>query len=166
MRKKITKQYIHEHFEKLFFNKENIKTDESFVKEILHDHLSFVPNKKLYKFRTCNDENFSTLEAGTIWMSKPDEFHDIFDCTINVDLKRNGNKIINWFKNNNVEIALHFLNEASKQQDIPFDIDVEYVKEIANNCISPSGKMIKSKTEAYISHSNVQKRGAAILMPT
>lgn len=70
-----------------------IGTDEQLTKTVLRNHLEFIPHKKLYKFRTCSKRNFDTLAENCIWMSPANSFPDPFDNTINIDLKRNSQKL-------------------------------------------------------------------------
>jgi hypothetical protein len=147
---KITKQYVHDYFEKLFFNRSLIRTDGSLVKEILNDHLSYIPNKKLYKFRECKDDNFDVLESKSIWMASADTFNDLFDCTINIDLPRNIKKIEQWFRDNYADIII-YLYKLKYGQDIELpDFDKVYLQSVIQEFFSPSGRIIISKIDAYI----------------
>ena len=69
--------------------REQIKSNEQLVREVIEKRLTFLPRKKLYKFRTCSNQNFQTLEENCIWMSLASSFHDSFDNTINIDPKEN-----------------------------------------------------------------------------
>ena len=44
-----------------------------------------LPNK-LYKYQSCNDDNFNNLRKKSFWFKKPGEFNDPFDCNINFQL--------------------------------------------------------------------------------
>ena len=69
--------------------REEIKSNEQLVREVIEKRLTFLPRKKLYKFRTCSNQNFKTLKENCIWMSLASSFHDSFDNTINIDPKEN-----------------------------------------------------------------------------
>ena len=45
---------------------------------------------KLYKFRECNNQNFSALSQNCIWMPKAKDFIDISDCSpaVKFDFKK------------------------------------------------------------------------------
>ncbi|WP_324824305.1 DUF2971 domain-containing protein [Sinanaerobacter sp. ZZT-01] len=45
-------------------------------------HLKYIPRKKLYRYRKCNDRELQILEENSIWLSDPEKFPDMFDATI------------------------------------------------------------------------------------
>ena len=46
------------------------------------NHLRYIPYKCLYRYRRCEEREFTTLENDSIWMSAPETFSDVFDSTI------------------------------------------------------------------------------------
>lgn len=57
-------------------------SDMQRLKSIVATHLKYIPHKKLYRYRKCNEKEFQTLEGNSIWLSDPEEFSDMFDATI------------------------------------------------------------------------------------
>ena len=102
----LEEKYIDEYYGFLIKNQERLKTDEKLVRETLASHLSHVP-KKLYKYRTCNRQNFKALKEKQIYMPCADDFKDPFDYTLNFDLSKQteelekfyGKKILELNKN-------------------------------------------------------------------
>ena len=46
------------------------------------EHITFIPRKKLYRYRSFNERELNTLKNNSIWLSSPSSFPDIFDATI------------------------------------------------------------------------------------
>ena len=144
------KEYKWQHFNRLITLGNSIKTDEYLVKDILHDHLINIPNMMLYKYRKCEEFNFDSLLNNNIWMSKPDDFNDLFDCTINIDLKRNNDKVQKWFKENIVAIVTNIINSANGRNKLPYNVDINFVREIINQFFTPSGHLLKKNFDEYL----------------
>lgn len=72
---------------------EAIKTDKEITEKVISARLQFIPRKKLYKFRPCEERHFQLLDENCIWMPPADSFVDLFDSTINIDLLKNSNSI-------------------------------------------------------------------------
>ena len=53
---------------------------------LLLDHLKEIPSK-LYKYRTCNEDNFKVLENNELWLSSAENFCDPFVCRISFSIK-------------------------------------------------------------------------------
>lgn len=117
---------------------DRIKTEQSLVNDVLREHLCRIPNKKLYKFRTCSVQNFKTLEENCIWMPPASAFQDTFDCAINVDFEANAPELELWMKNNYLIFYLKFLKDFSKrigiEIDYPKDVIQQYIKTCVNDC--------------------------------
>lgn len=45
-------------------------------------HFQEIPNQRLYKYRVCNQNNFSALEKNSIYLSRASEFPDVFDSKL------------------------------------------------------------------------------------
>lgn len=64
------------------------------------DHLKTVPSF-LYKYRSCNENNFKALEDNSIWVSSAEQFIDPYDCRLPFSIKdlstRKINKLMKWF---------------------------------------------------------------------
>ncbi|MCH5152531.1 MAG: DUF2971 domain-containing protein [Clostridiales bacterium] len=50
------------------------------------DHLKTVP-KCLFKYRSCNANNFKALEDNSIWVSSAEQFMDPYDCRLPFSIK-------------------------------------------------------------------------------
>ena len=48
-------------------------------------HIKDIPNH-LYKYRTCNEDNFSALEKRSIWLSRAKDFRDSYDCRLRLSI--------------------------------------------------------------------------------
>ena len=69
------------------FPLEIMKKKEDFMWEIFKDIFYCKQPKTLYKYRKFNEQNISNLENDIAWFSKPVEFGDIVDFTINTDIE-------------------------------------------------------------------------------
>lgn len=63
-------------------------------------NLSTVP-QFLYKYRSCNENNFKALEKNSVWVSSAEQFVDPYDCRIPFSIKdlptKKINKLMKWF---------------------------------------------------------------------
>lgn len=57
-------------------------TDFAKLVERVQNHLRYIPQKKLYRYRKSTDREISTIAKNSIWLSDPERFPDIFDATI------------------------------------------------------------------------------------
>lgn len=57
-------------------------TDCDALVERVRSHLSYIPRKKLYRYRKATNREIATLAKNSIWLSDPESFSDIFDATI------------------------------------------------------------------------------------
>ena len=64
------------------------------------NHFKEIP-QNLYKYRVCNEYNFSALEKTSVWLSSADDFLDPYDCrlpfTISELPDKKINKLMKWF---------------------------------------------------------------------
>lgn len=61
------------------------QSNDSDVKRLLENvrtHLKFIPHRKLYRYRKCNDRELQILQDNSVWLSDPQRFPDMFDATI------------------------------------------------------------------------------------
>lgn len=54
--------------------------------------LKYAP-RSLYRYRSCSEVDISNLEKDIIWMSKPSNFNDPYDCWVKVDVESIMNEI-------------------------------------------------------------------------
>lgn len=129
---------------------DSIKTDKELADTVIRERLGFIPHKKLYKFRTCSERNFKTLEENCIWMSPANRFPDQFDSTINVDFKQNRREIEKWFHSNYPVLCFDFAKMLCEQygQTIPYTH--EDFREYANTCFDHNGKPIADREEQFL----------------
>lgn len=99
---------------------DSIKTDKELANTVIRERLGFIPHKKLYKFRTCSERNFKTLEENCIWMSPASSFPDQFDSTINVDFKQNQKEIEKWLHTNYPVLCFEFVEKLYEQRGLTF----------------------------------------------
>ena len=57
-------------------------SDVETLRQRVAEHLKFIPRKKLYRYRKCNEREINTLRHNSIWLSSPSHFPDMFDATI------------------------------------------------------------------------------------
>ena len=64
------------------------------------NHFKEIP-QNLYKYRACNENNFSALEKMSIWLSSAEEFPDPYDCRLPFSVRKLSdkkiNKLMKWF---------------------------------------------------------------------
>ena len=64
------------------------------------DHFQMIP-EQLYKYRTCNENNFKALEKKSVWLSSAKNFVDPYDCRLPFSIKdlpdKKINKLMKWF---------------------------------------------------------------------
>lgn len=138
---KMTLKEREAHLKKLIEHGESIKTDKALVDDILRDHLCNIPHKKLYKFRTCSNQNFNVLNDECIWMPPASTFMDTFDCTINIDFEKNLPKIKAWIHESLPALCFSFIKDFYAAQGIEFPFSLDDVLEYDKRCLTPSGKI-------------------------
>lgn len=57
-------------------------SDIETLRQRVGEHLKYIPRKKLYRYRKCNEREINTLRHNSIWLSSPSHFPDMFDATI------------------------------------------------------------------------------------
>lgn len=147
---KMTAEKKKQYFLTLFENKERLQTDENLVQQLLNNHLQYVPKKKLYKFRTCNNQNFTTLEENSIWMSPASSFPDVFDFTINIDLKKNFKEIEKWLNTNFLHYYFIIMKEKCEKSGNAFPYTYDDFVTYRQTCFDSKGKVIPTKEEAFL----------------
>lgn len=145
-----------EFFLELCTIRDNLFADEVLVKDIIDRHMAFLPSKKLYKFRKCNEQNFQTLSENGIWMSPASGFDDPFDSTINFS---NEQKQYNdWLHKNRVNLGIAFAKQICENHFLPITLTEAELTYLVENCFEIDGKVISDKLDRYASTLPVQKR--------
>lgn len=137
---KMTVKEQEAYLKKLIEYGDRIKSDKSLVDSILKEHLCNVPHKKLYKFRTCSNQNFKTLEENCIWMPLANTFKDTFDCTINIDFKKNMPQIETWLRKNFLNLYLSCMKDHFETYGMPFPRNLDNLREYTKECLTSSGE--------------------------
>lgn len=140
---------IREHFTELISYGSELYGNKSLVDELLEKHINRIPNKKLYKYRTCAKRNIDILAENCIWVSPASSFKDQFDCTLNIDLKQNAKQIKIWIEEN---IAVYtyaiiktiFLNHG---KDVPLSFS-DY-EEAVKTCVAKDGTFMENKYREF-----------------
>ena len=132
--------------------REELKTNEQLVQEVIHQRLAFLPHQKLYKFRTCSNQNLKTLEENCIWMSLASSFHDSFDNTINIDPKENVKEIEKWLKENYPVFCFDLAKSFCEQRGIAIPYTHDDFKEyiIPRDIFSKDSKVKKIEKEELL----------------
>lgn len=139
----MTEEYIEKHFEKLLLNKNRLDTDEVYIRNVLKTHLNQIPDKKLYKYRTCSKINFRTLKSKQIYMSPASNFKDAFDYTLNLNIEANIENLQNWVMLNIDKILYHSLIRECKKMKITTSLTEKDVKEIHNKYFADNGDFLE-----------------------
>lgn len=147
---KMTIKQKKEYFLKLAESQSKIDTDPAFIDFMLDDHLKYVPHKKLYKFRTCSETNFQTLEENCIWMAPASEFLDPFDSTINIDIERNAAEIEEWIHNNYLRYYYEFILQICDEAGIHNPYTFADFEEYDKYCIDAEGNLLTDREIAFL----------------
>lgn len=134
---------------------DSIKTDKELANTVIRERLGFIPHKKLYKFRTCSERNFKTLEENCIWMSPASSFPDQFDSTINVDFKQNQKEIEKWLHTNYPVLCFEFVEKLYEQRGLTFPYTYDVFLEYVNTCLDSEGNPIPDCEKQFLrEHAN------------
>lgn len=127
-----------------------IKTERELADTVIRDRLNFIPHKKLYKFRTCEEKNLKILAQNRIWMSPANSFPDQFDSTINVDFKRNQKELEEWFHANYSVLCFSFAKKLYEQFGLKIPYSHEDLVEYVNTCLDSDGNPIVEREEQFL----------------
>lgn len=81
---KMSPEYMAELHKFLYLSNDS---DEERLRTNVTTHLKYIPHKKLYRYRKCNDRELGMLRENAIWISNPENFPDLFDATIPINKK-------------------------------------------------------------------------------
>lgn len=107
--------------EKLEFIKTNYKSarcwellqgddKKIFYEDWIKTLLSIIP-LKLYKYRTCNENNLKMLKNKTAWFSSPSTWNDPIDVTVSYDLEKDVQELEKNFDKYVFKFAFAFINK-------------------------------------------------------
>lgn len=129
---------------------DTIKSDKELTQKVISERLLFIPHKKLYKFRPCEERHFQLLDENYIWMSPADSFVDLFDSTINIDLLKNSKDFESWF----LDQYPTFCFDLSKRLFEDMGLSVPYTHadfvEYNRTCLDKNGDPIEDKERAFL----------------
>lgn len=138
--------------------REELKTNEQLVQEVIKERLTFIPHQKLYKFRTCSNRNLKTLEENCIWMSLASSFPDSFDNTINIDPKENVKEIEKWLKENYPVFCFDLAKGFCEERGLVIPYTHKDFKEYIETCLDENGDPIEDKEKAFlIAHATAEE---------
>lgn len=138
--------------------REELKTNEQLVQEVIKERLTFIPHQKLYKFRTCSNQSLKTLEENCIWMSLASNFSDSFDNTINIDPKENIKEIEKWLNENYPVFCFDLAKSFCEQRGIAIPYTHDDFKEYIATCLDENGDPIEEKEQAFlIAHASAEE---------
>ncbi len=141
----MTEEYYDNHFDYLIKNEKELSYNEQKVRELLNTHLKNIPNGTLYKYRTCNRNNFNTLKAQQIFMPAATSFKDVFDYTLNFDVMREAENLKKWLIEHLDDFIYNSLSDYLKNNGINSKVTKDQIERIHNTYFTEKGKIIKSK---------------------
>ena len=107
--------------------------------------------KKLYKYRTCNRQNFKALKEKQIYMPCADEFKDPFDYTLNFDLSKQTEELERFFKANIDQMVFIGIQGLLKKVGTRYsEFSLKDVKFIRENYFLEDGTCLEEKFEKEI----------------
>lgn len=155
---KMTLKQKREQLIKMCNVREELKTNEQLVQEVIKERLTFIPHQKLYKFRTCSNRNLKTLEENCIWMSLASSFPDSFDNTINIDPKENVKEIEKWLKENYPVFCFDLAKGFCEERGLVIPYTHKDFKEYIETCLDENGDPIEDKEKAFlIAHATAEE---------
>lgn len=136
------KQFLIEYL----YNYLSSKTDHDFIK----GYIEKIP-KKLYRFRSCTENDFNAISNDYIWLSLASEFDDIKDSTIKYNFKSQKDEIFDiycdWFP--------HILKTELKKKYPKIDfsrwnVNRGLIDEYLDNTVDKSGTYNRNKMKSYL----------------
>lgn len=129
---------------------DTIKTDEKLTQKVISERLQFIPHKKLYKFRPCEERHFQLLEEKCIWMPPANTFVDLFDSTINIDLSENSEEFEPWLLKNYPILCFDFSKMLFESKGLPTPYTHADFMEYNRTCLDENGDPIEDKEQAFL----------------
>lgn len=157
----MTEEYYDNHFDYLIKNETELSYNKQKVRELLNTHLKNIPNGKLYKYRTCNRNNFSALKNNQVYMSEATMFKDIFDYTLNFDLAKEADNLKSWLIAHLSDFLYNALRKEFQSKNINFPLTKDLIDKIHKTYFTDEGKIIKNK---FIAAINKEKPGQGLII--
>jgi Protein of unknown function (DUF2971). len=129
---------------------DSIKANKTIAASVISKRLNYVPCKKLYKFRTCTDRNFKTLEENCVWMSSASSFPDLFDCTINIDILKNRKEIEDWLHSRYPVLCYDLSKHLFEERGLSIPYTHADFTEYVQTCLDRDGNPIAEKETAFL----------------
>ena len=140
---------------KMCSHKDNGTPDVPFVQSLIKERLGYLPEKKLYKFRTCEEKNLEMLWENCIWMSPANQFTDMFDAVINMDFTDNAEKVMRWMITHNLQVGYGVAKCFCDWTGHTMDFRPKEVQDFLDHCLDEEGIIDQKKALEY-----AQKAGA------
>lgn len=80
--------------------------------------------QKIYRYRSCNDDNFNALYENKLWLTKPENYNDVYDCSFNHDRILQAHYTVFNEQNTNFLSS----NELKLLRNIEFNIEKGFTK--------------------------------------
>lgn len=117
---------------------------------LILDHFNRIPNNMLYRYRSCNENEFIVLEKKSIYLSKASHFKDKLDCKVHFDFENISEKekiklVKSCMLADYSNAYIEFNDNAKCEMPIP-----KAVKDFINKCYDKDFNLIKKKLVKYV----------------
>lgn len=92
---------------------------EKFILSEVKERITYIPDKKLYKFRKITNKNLRSLENNEIWLPCASYFKDAFDASVNIDLEKDAPVVEDLLLDAVYEKWQSMLNEYLSSSNMP-----------------------------------------------
>ena len=140
----------------LRLRQENRFQDDT-IRQLIANHFKYLPNRKLYKYRSCNEENFLILEEKCIWMAPPSGFceNDDEDSMIHIDRKKVEIEMKQWCDENPKQLKSFFKTLFIEGGKIPYSTKVDrkiddYLEELKDSFIQTAISRIDERDNRLV----------------
>ena len=120
--------------------------------------------KKLYRFRSFNENDLSAINNDYIWLSLASEFNDIKDSTIKYNFKSQKEKILDIYFDWYPFILKNELKKKNPKIDLSrLDVNRELIDEYRHSGFNKDGSYNKNKLRNYLLSRGVKGKNFEIL---
>lgn len=133
----------------LFQFSNNTEGSKEQMQRLALERLQYIPRKKLYKFRSCEERHFRLLEENCIWMPPASTFIDLFDSTINIDLQKNSKDFDLWLSDQCPALCFELCKTLCANKGLPMPYSLADFKEYLQTCVDKNGEPIKDLERAF-----------------
>ncbi len=117
---------------------------------LIIDHFNTIPNHMLYRYRTCNENEFNVLEEKSIYLSQASNFKDKLDSAIYYDYENLTKKqkevlVKSYFLANYCNAYIQFNGKGKKEMPHP-----KIVKKFIEKCYDKNFNLIQKKFDKFI----------------